>query len=40
MDLFNNLVLSEDDNIDLLLSLLAFDEQPRINAHHEIDHEI
>lgn len=41
MNFLNNLVLKEDDNIELLLSMLSIDEEkPPANVHHVHDDEL
>jgi hypothetical protein len=41
MNFLNNLMLKEDDNIDLLLSMLSLDEEkPPANTHHTHDEEL
>lgn len=40
MDLLNNFILKEDDNIDLLLSLISIDEEKIEAKHHNLDDEL
>ena len=41
MNLLNGIILKEDDNIDLLLSMIALDEEkPPKTSHHELDDEM